>query len=137
MVGRRWIYDGTHDPVLVAQLVALIQGDSDGQAQSLSNTPDQTVVSQPVTIGHLAVIESAVAANGSQGTDLRIKIADAHGTRGDDLMVRVNRILQPDNGAAARDGGQAHAAAAWRLPDGTQIRGIFASAQWHKARMTC
>ena len=52
-------------------------------------------------------------------------------------MVRVNRILQPDNGAAARDGGQAHVAAAWRLPDGTQIRGIFASAQWHKARMTC
>jgi hypothetical protein len=129
VLGRRWIYDGTHDPVLVAQLVALIQGESEGQAQSLSNTPDQTVVSQPVTSGHLEVIGSEVAANGPQGTDLRIRTADAHGTRAGDLMVRVNRILQPGNGGTVRDGGQAHVAAAWRLLDGTQVRGIFATAQ--------
>jgi hypothetical protein len=26
VLGRRWIYDGTHDPVLLAQLAELIQG---------------------------------------------------------------------------------------------------------------
>ena len=43
MLGRRWIYDGVRDPVLVAQLVALIQGGAQAQAQSVSNTADPTV----------------------------------------------------------------------------------------------
>ena len=36
VLGRRWVYDGTRDPVLAAQLVALIQGEAEPQAQSLS-----------------------------------------------------------------------------------------------------
>jgi len=36
VLGRRWIYDGTGDPVLVAHLVALIQGEAEPQAQSPS-----------------------------------------------------------------------------------------------------
>ena len=47
VLGRRWIYDGTHDPVLIAQLVALIQGEAEPQAQSVSNTPDPTVTVMP------------------------------------------------------------------------------------------
>jgi hypothetical protein len=43
VLGRRWIYDGVHDPVLVAQLVALLQGQCEPQAQSVSNTADPTV----------------------------------------------------------------------------------------------
>lgn len=38
VLGRRWIYDGTGDPVFVARLVALIQGEAEPQAQSLSST---------------------------------------------------------------------------------------------------
>jgi len=39
VLGRRWIYDGARDPVLVAQLIALIQGEAEPQAQNASNTP--------------------------------------------------------------------------------------------------
>ena len=43
VLGHRWIYDGTRDPVLVAQLVALLQGTAEPQAQNVSNTPDPAV----------------------------------------------------------------------------------------------
>ena len=39
VLGRRWIYDGIGDPVLVGQLVALIQGQAQPQMQSVSDTP--------------------------------------------------------------------------------------------------
>jgi hypothetical protein len=40
MLGRRWAYDGCHDPVLVAQLLALIEGRVQAQDQNTSDTPD-------------------------------------------------------------------------------------------------
>ena len=46
-MGTRWIYDGEHDPVLRAQLAALLRGDVVAQAQSRSNTPDPTVLVRP------------------------------------------------------------------------------------------
>lgn len=42
-LGRRWMYDGTRDPVLVGQLFALILGEAEPQAQSISNTIDPSV----------------------------------------------------------------------------------------------
>ena len=100
VLGRRWIYDGVHDSVLVAQLVALIQGDAEPQAQSVSDTPDPTVISEPVTSGALAAIDSAVAASEPTGTVLRVETAGAGGVRGGQLVVRVSRVLQPDGTAA-------------------------------------
>src|ERR1700760_3883275 len=47
VLGRRWIYDGPHDPVLVAQLAALVQGRAEPQAQRGSDTPDPTVAAGP------------------------------------------------------------------------------------------
>jgi Maltokinase N-terminal cap domain len=61
VLGQRWIYDGTHDPVLLAQLAELIQGRVQAQARSQSNTPDATVHAQPV--------------DGVQGEPLRISFA--------------------------------------------------------------
>jgi hypothetical protein len=129
VLGHRWIYDGTCDPVLVAQLAALIQGDTQAQAQSRSNTPDPTVISQPVTSGRGTMIEFARAVSGPHGTDLRIGTSGAGDTRTGNLIVRVHRILQASVGAAARERGQGYVAATWRLLDGTQVRGIFATAQ--------
>jgi hypothetical protein len=45
VLGRRWVYDGVRDPVLVERLVACIHGDAAPQAQSISDTPDPTVSS--------------------------------------------------------------------------------------------
>jgi hypothetical protein len=47
VLGRRWIYDGTADPVLLAALTELIQGRVQAQAQSQSDTPDATVHVEP------------------------------------------------------------------------------------------
>src|SRR6478752_5354723 len=58
VLGRRWIYDGIRDPVLVAQLVALFQGEVEAQAQSVSSTPEPTVTVEPTVAGPLAVISS-------------------------------------------------------------------------------
>ncbi|WP_228978052.1 1,4-alpha-glucan branching protein [Streptomyces sp. DH12] len=43
VLGTRWVYDGAHDPVLVAAVRALLRGDAEPQAQSESDTPDPTV----------------------------------------------------------------------------------------------
>lgn len=43
VLGKRWIYDGTQDPVLVAQVLALLRGRAEPQAQSESDAPDPTV----------------------------------------------------------------------------------------------
>lgn len=131
VLGRRWIYDGTRDPVLVAQLVALIQGEAEPQAQSVSNTPDPTVTSRTVTDGSLKAAGSVIAADGPSGTDLRVETARADGARNGQLMVRINRILQPASDVApAGEAGQPCLSATWRLPDGTQVRGMFATAQY-------
>ncbi|MEU9927859.1 MULTISPECIES: maltokinase N-terminal cap-like domain-containing protein [Streptomyces] len=44
VLGTRWIYDGAHDPVVLAQLRALLGGDAKPQQQSVSDTPDPTVI---------------------------------------------------------------------------------------------
>jgi maltokinase-like protein len=136
VLGRRWIYDGVHDPVLVAQLVALIQGDAEPQAQSMSNTPDPTVTSEPVASGSLTAVGSAVA-NEPSATKLLVTTVGADGVRGGQLVIRVKRILQPDGAAApvaplapAPEPGQPCLTATWRLPDGTRVRGVMASAQY-------
>jgi Maltokinase N-terminal cap domain len=122
VLGHRWIYDGARDPVLVAQLVALLQGTAAPQAQSVSNTPDPTVTVGTVMDASLSVTGPVVAADGPSATDLLAETA-ADGARRGQLTVRVNRILRP-----AGPAGQG-LTAAWRLPDGTQIRGILATAE--------
>ncbi|HEY6296402.1 MAG TPA: 1,4-alpha-glucan branching protein [Streptosporangiaceae bacterium] len=129
VLGHRWIYDGAHDPVLVAQLVAAIQGESEPQDQNLSSTPDDTVSWQAVTDGSLTAIGSVVAANTRSGTDLRVETAPAGG----ELTVRINRILPSADGVASPPG-QAGLSATWRLPDATQVRGVLATAQYTHVR---
>ena len=129
VLGRRWAYDGTRDLVLIAQLVALIQGDAPAQAQSKSHTLDPTVISRPVTGERLTVASSAVAADGPDGTDLRVTTADAGGGPAGDLLVRINRVLRPVSGSADGDLGQPGVSATWRLPDSGRVRGVFATAR--------
>jgi hypothetical protein len=130
VLGPRWIYDGAQDPVLAAQLGALIQGEAEPQAQSVSDTPDPTVIVQPVTPAALTVTGSAVATSGPHGTDLRIQAVGADGAPGGQLMVRIHRALRPGDTA---DGAlQPCLWAPWRLPDGTPARGVLASAQYRQ-----
>jgi hypothetical protein len=130
VLGRRWVYDGTHDPVLIAQLVSLIQGEAEPQAQSISNTPDPTVTVMPAVGGYVTAIESEIIGNGASGTDLRIGTADADGIRRGELVIGLSRALRPDGDARSVEPGQPCLFATWRLPDGTRVRGTLASAQY-------
>src|SRR5215831_3448586 len=62
VLGRRWIYDGVHDPVLRTQLVALIQGEAKAQAQTVSDTTDTTVTCRPAVEGSLIFTSTKLAA---------------------------------------------------------------------------
>lgn len=112
VLGRRWVYDGVQDPVLVAQILALFQGRAEPQAQSVSDTPDPTVTVHAA--GTLPAVSGAVAVqDGERGAESR---PDAEG-----VTLSVTRVLRPDASAE----GAAHVAAGWRLPDGGEARGVF------------
>lgn len=119
VLGKRWVYDGTHDPVLVHQLVALIQGGAVPQAQSQNDTADPTVLVQAAT-GAALVPAGFSVSDGPDGTLLRIE-AGAAG----DLAVSVSRVLVP---AAGELDGLGYVTAPWHRPDGTTTRGVFATA---------
>ncbi|MGH3294151.1 MAG: maltokinase N-terminal cap-like domain-containing protein [Trebonia sp.] len=118
VLGQRWIYDGTRDPVLVRQLVALIQGEAEPQAQSQSHTPDPTVLSWPAANGPLGVA-AVTASDDAEGTAVRVR------TDVGELAVRIQRVLRPLTSDGAAPGA---VSATWGLADGTRARGIFATA---------
>ncbi len=99
VLGPRWIYDGTRDPVLLTQLAELIQGRVAAQAQSQSDTEDATVHTVP---GPAAP---------RQG--LRISFA---------------RRLSPATADAALPGVGA-VTGLWTSIDGTLVRSLFATAR--------
>ncbi|TCJ96861.1 maltokinase N-terminal cap-like domain-containing protein [Nocardia alba] len=47
VLGRRWIYDGTRDPVAIGAVIELLTGRTTAQAQGLSDSTDPTVVVTP------------------------------------------------------------------------------------------
>ncbi|WP_098891918.1 maltokinase N-terminal cap-like domain-containing protein [Streptomyces sp. or3] len=73
VLGTRWIYDGAHDPVVLAQLRALLSGGAKPQQQSVSDTPDPTVVvhgtgpDQGADVRINRVLRPAEAEQGSSG----------------------------------------------------------------------
>ncbi|MFC3572241.1 1,4-alpha-glucan branching protein [Streptomyces yaanensis] len=127
VLGKRWIYDGTQDPVLVAQLLELLQGRTEPQAQSLTDTPDPSVT---VHVGGAAVttgLVSTTVANGPDGT--RLTVAAAASAPDRPSALHVARVLLP--AASPADASPAntsgHVTAGWRSPDGGEHRAVFAA----------
>jgi hypothetical protein len=102
VLGTRWIYDGARDPVLLTQLGELIRGQAEAQAQSESNAPDPTVHCLPV--------------------------ANAPAVRLDVAIVRVLVPADPGWGADLSSAGAGQVSATWTAADGTQVRGVLATA---------
>ncbi|MFH9297419.1 1,4-alpha-glucan branching protein [Streptomyces sp. NPDC017520] len=97
VLGTRWIYDGAHDPVVLAQLRALLRGEAKPQQQSVSDAPDPTVIVHGADAG----------AGADQGAD-----------------VRINRVLRASE---AEQGSPGSLVAGWTWPDGTAVRGELAA----------
>jgi Maltokinase N-terminal cap domain len=120
VLGKRWIYDGTHDPVLVTQMFALLLGEAEPQAQSISNTVDPSVT-RSIT-GNVGVlpVEIADVADGRGSTDVIVRPATAAGP----LMLRVNRVLRP-SAPGLITGSLGHVTAEWAGPSASRMRGRF------------
>ncbi|MYS20598.1 hypothetical protein GA0115240_121222 [Streptomyces sp. DvalAA-14] len=124
VLGRRWVYDGANDPVLVAQLLALVLGEAEAQAQSVSDTADPSVVGWSAQAGQTAEGAGLTAVtDGPLGTDLLVLAPAASDGQ---LVVRVSRVLSPEDSGASEGGPVGHVTAQWLLPDGTGARGRFA-----------
>lgn len=138
VLGRRWVYDGAYDPVLVRQFVALLLGEAAPQAQSTSDTPDPSVVACLTGEAEPFEVASSEVADGPHGTDVRLHTASAEGG-GAPPTLRLRRVLLPGAPAAgagapggdtvadeAADGALSHVVAGWHTADGSPARGLFA-----------
>ncbi|MFJ7493256.1 1,4-alpha-glucan branching protein [Streptomyces sp. NPDC097727] len=120
VLGQRWVYDGTRDPVLVAQLFALIVGEAEPQMQSTSDTPDPSVTGWFAETGVAAALASTTVTDDPNGTDLLVEAA-ADGRR---LSIHINRVLRPGQDTEGPVLG--HVTADSPLPDGTAARTALA-----------
>ncbi|GAA3246518.1 maltokinase N-terminal cap-like domain-containing protein [Nonomuraea helvata] len=118
VLGRRWAYDGCHDPVLVAQLLPLIEGRVQAQDQNASDTPDREVTRSYIGDGLAPTHFTATATDGQEGTEL---------TGPDGTSLRLHRVLRPapDGGPLLPPEAIGHVAGSWQAPDGTRARGLF------------
>ncbi|MEU2736841.1 1,4-alpha-glucan branching protein [Streptomyces sp. NPDC007095] len=131
VLGRRWVYDGTHDPVLVAQLLDLLQGRAVPQAQSETNTPAPSVTSYFTGVGFSTVITSAVVDDRQHGTAIVVETkeeAGPHSQSAGAVTIDVMRVLRPDtqvSQAHAARAARGHVVADWRSKNGDESRGLF------------
>ncbi|MFI9580648.1 1,4-alpha-glucan branching protein [Streptomyces sp. NPDC052236] len=124
VLGRRWMYDGTRDPVVVAQLLALLQGRAEPQAQSETNMPDPSVTSYFTGAGFSTVVASTAVDSGQHGTDVVVETtaeAEPPSESSGRLTMNVVRVLRPGRTSGARG----CVTAGWRSPDGEESRGPF------------
>ncbi|MFI6520398.1 1,4-alpha-glucan branching protein [Spirillospora sp. NPDC050679] len=118
VLGRRWAYDGCHDPVVVAQLLALIEGRAQAQDQNTSDTPDREVTRSYTGEGPIPT-GPATASDDQEGTEVSVPQS---------ATLRLHRILEPspDGPTVSAQEAIGHVAGAWNLPDGTRVQGMFA-----------
>jgi len=131
VLGKRWVYDGAHDPVLTGQLAALLLGRAEPQAQHISDTPDPTVTAtlDPAAARLLEPLQVTETAQRPDATDLLLASAAAP------AVLRIVRRLQAageGEGGEVQGGGEGGAAVAgsvtapWADADGSTLRGAFA-----------
>ncbi|MEV6246705.1 1,4-alpha-glucan branching protein [Streptomyces sp. NPDC051742] len=139
VLGKRWVHDGAHDPVLIAQLYAFLTGRAQAQSQSLTDTPDPTVVVSPLAAGGAADVDLVRVTEGPDHTDVVVRTPGGAAP----LTLRLQRVLRAGTDRAAgganedtnQDADQVsgqvdgrivgQVTGEWRLPDGTTARGVY------------
>ncbi|MEV5598493.1 1,4-alpha-glucan branching protein [Streptomyces sp. NPDC052496] len=116
VLGKRWVYDGTHDPVLVTQLFAFLTGTAEAHAQSENDTLDPTVRAHFAEPDHGTVQGPESVAQNPSSTDILI-----HTPR--PLVLRVHRVLT--TAADNDDTPLGHISATWTEAPGERARGVF------------
>ncbi|MFG3292812.1 1,4-alpha-glucan branching protein [Streptomyces sp. NPDC048179] len=117
VLGGRWVYDGCHDPVLTAGLLALIEGRVQAQAQSVSDTPDREVVRSYAGQGPVAGLGAPVDTD--ESTEFAVPDTG--------LVLRLRRVLTPGSTPPESTVGQV--GGVWEQPDGSRAHALFATLQ--------
>lgn len=119
VLGRRWAYDACHDPLFVTELLALFEGRTQPQAQSLTDTPDHEIAHSYTGATPLPSVPAASVTDDEDSSELAVAAG---------LTVRLNRVLRPaPDGAADRpEDAAGHVTGHWDLPDGSRARAVFA-----------
>jgi Maltokinase N-terminal cap domain len=120
VLGTRWIYDGTRDPVLVTQMFALLLGEAEPQAQSISDTTDPSVTRSTTGNPGALPVEITNVADGPRSTDITVRPTGTPGP----LMLRVNRVLR-SNAPGLMSGTLGHITAEWAGHGVSRSRGRF------------
>lgn len=121
VLGKRWAYDGAHDPVLITQLLALFEGRTEAQQQSISDTLDHEVTRSYAGDGPLSIesTDAVAATDDQESTELSVAPGKT---------LRLNRVLQPapDAPVGLPEGASGHVVGHWELPNGIRARAVFA-----------
>jgi hypothetical protein len=118
VLGQRWAYDGCHDPVLVAQLLALIEGRVQAQDAGVSNTLDHDIAR--TFIGDAPFPSKFTApVDDHESTQLITPSGEA---------LRLRRVLHPasDDASLRALNVVGDVSGSWKKPDGTSERATFA-----------
>ncbi|MGF7235649.1 MAG: maltokinase N-terminal cap-like domain-containing protein [Frankia sp.] len=131
VLGTRWVYDGGHDPVVVTQLLALVQGEVEAQHRSRGDTVDRSVTrrwSRAETIVALGFTTPEEDGDGDpDATTIIVETAAPAGAPTGDVVVRLLRVLSPEPVEnRGRPGTIGSVEAGWHDPDGTPRRGPVA-----------
>lgn len=118
VLGTRWAYDGCHDPVLVGELLALIEGRAPAMAQSISDTPDHEVTRSYTGAPLGPAGSTPEPVDDEDGT----RLAAPHGT-----VLHVHRVLAPveENPPLPPRGALGHVATGWAGPDDSRLRAVL------------
>jgi hypothetical protein len=126
VLGRRWIYDGTHDPVVVAQLLSLVQGGTEPQHQSRSATVDHSITRHSHREDRLVAVNGTVSGAVGGRTTIAVTTVNHAGAPDQDVIIEVVRVLGSNAGESLESetaAGFGYVSAPWLRPDGTTARG--------------
>ncbi|MFE3882401.1 1,4-alpha-glucan branching protein [Streptomyces lydicus] len=135
VLGSRWVYDGCHDPVLLGQLPALIEGRAPAQDQNTTGVPARDVTCAYAGDGPLPMDFTTAATDTRESTALPTL---------NGMVLRLHRVLRPaseDSSLSpqglspqelslrglAPQGTTGHIAGSWQMPDGSRTAGLFAT----------
>lgn len=131
VLGPRWVYDGTRDPVLVATLLALVGGDARPQHQSRSDTPDPSVTVRGRRPRGL-VAASFDTHDEPDRTTIGVVLGGA-APGGPPVTIRVARVLTapaPPSAAAGTTDDRSWVEVPWPGPDGDAGRTAVVAVEW-------
>lgn len=118
VLGRRWVYDGTGDPVVLSQLLALMRGDVAAHAQNEHDALDEAVTAAAISGSSFAGAEFTRRGPDASGRVVEVD-AGANG-RGE---LRFHHDLS----TAPRDAEQPGVRTSWEA-GGERVRGLVVSA---------